>query len=304
MDVTADERTKEELVEGETALGRILSPVAVDQFLDQFFCKAPLFVPGHEKKFDFLPQRSHLRSILHRATDIRAVFKNLSQASIRPGDVQDMFNAGATICITGLHYAHETLGLLTSAVRQELQFSGDISVRAYWSPAGGGFAVHYDPRIVTTLQLEGTKQWWYSTSPGEHFPLGNSPYPLSEEMNESLQRAGVESVVLSPGDVLCLPPGTWHWALAESDCFALNLAFDYMGGSMADLVAAALRRELLRATVLRAPLYRTGGGAEGIQEALLALRSCCLMAQSALGELADSPDALRALWERAASSND
>ena len=273
-------------------LSRVLAPVSLQEVSKVFFCKESLLITGEEMKFAFLPARSDLDLLIHRAESDRAVFKGLRQARIVPRDAEDMFSAGATICLTGLEVAHDAFDRLRSDAQRDLHFSGDITVRAYWSPTGGGFDVHYDPRVATTLQITARKKWWYAAAPAHVFPLGNPSYPLDAALAEVLERSEIKSCVLTAGDVLCLPPGVLHWACAETESLAFNLAFDYLGGTAAEIIASTLRYRLLESSELRAPLFRD----EDVTP-LQRLRTGCLLACEILGRLADDPIALRAMWD-------
>ena len=112
-------------------------------------------------------------------------------------------------------------------------------MKCYLSPRGYGFNAHFDAHIVTQLQIEGRKRWRYSVRPGVVDPLdngfadeggevrviGRSPSELRSWERASVADATFEEVVLEPGDLLCLPPGTWHEAKAVERSLALNVAF-------------------------------------------------------------------------------
>lgn len=193
--------------------------------------------------------------ILPRCENVRAVFDGMNQASIAPNDARQMFAAGATICGTGLEHACARLGSVSESLRKELGFTGDITVRGYHSPAGKGFGQHWDTRIVTTVQIEGSKRWFYGNRPATQRPLQCSPIPLSAQYKDHLEKVGVSEAFLLPGDVLFLPSGTIHWAEAGAPSFALNIAFEYIHKSIADYLCARLKRELLRHASARSALF-------------------------------------------------
>ena len=115
-----------------------------------------------------------------------------------------------------------------------------MSVKAYASPDGCGFNTHFDKGIATTLQIEGRKRWRYSTAPAVCCPTDNALVTpgggvryvgrtasslASWERVEDVDQSSFEEVTLEPGDVLCLPAGTWHNAKAIGRSLALNLSF-------------------------------------------------------------------------------
>jgi ribosomal protein L16 Arg81 hydroxylase len=238
-------------------LSEILDPVSVEQFVEEYFEKRPLYVPGRAEKFDSFFRTQDFKENLDRVTEIRAVFPLLRQAHIGIADIPDMLKAGASICVTGMDEAHETLEHMVSAVTARLHYSGKVSVRSYLSPTGSGFDMHFDARVASTLQISGRKRWWYKVDPKTRFPRKNSPHTeyLSEAGFEPPERSDMETVLLSPGDFLCIPAGTWHCAKAEEDSLALNLAFEHDNGSTTECLLSDLKALLDTSAENRRPLY-------------------------------------------------
>ncbi|NET58882.1 MAG: cupin, partial [Symploca sp. SIO2E6] len=83
-------------------------------------------------------------------------------------------------------------------------------VNAYCSwPGRQGFSSHYDTHEVFILQVDGTKKWQV---------FGDTvKYPLPEQKSSFLVPPEGEpdvSCILNPGDVLYIPRGHWHYAMA------------------------------------------------------------------------------------------
>jgi ribosomal protein L16 Arg81 hydroxylase len=237
-------------------LAAILRPFSVEEFLDHYFGQRPLLVRGTPRKFDLLMKPTDFIYKLDRVSEIRCVFDGLKQATIGPGDVREMFEAGATICVTGIDRAHPSLRLATRRIQRELGYAGRIDFRAYLSPPGSGFDVHYDARVATSLQLDGTKTWWYSDQPHTPFPLENSSRADMPAIRRAVAKVRFHKVTLRPGDLLCLPPGVWHKARAGSGgSFALNMAFNHAGATVLDVVLGHIH-DLLHTTVgCREPFF-------------------------------------------------
>jgi ribosomal protein L16 Arg81 hydroxylase len=188
--------------------------------------------------------------------------QNNHQAWIRDVDIPDMLRVGATICVTGMENAHQRLRSAIRLVRSELNYSGAVSFRAYLSPPGSGFDIHFDARVTTTLQISGKKRWWYSAQPAVAFPMHNSSRGQFGAPREPRPEPGaLSSVVLRPGDVLCLPAGVWHRAEGEGKemSLALNMAFEHQGGSVFDSIVMALEERLVQDPRWRAPLPTAPG---------------------------------------------
>jgi ribosomal protein L16 Arg81 hydroxylase len=116
-----------------------------------------------------------------------------------------------------------------------MKFKGDVEVNCYYSPDHHGFSWHFDCQHVFILQLDGQKQWDFTPYTGIDFPPFNltpesarSPEgrAMSQALGVDIRLPEPECVVtdtLSPGDVLYLPPGTWHRASARGHSLALTL---------------------------------------------------------------------------------
>lgn len=230
------------------------------EVIARYFNKRPLFVRGAIVSPEALLDFEAFYTSLSDTENVRAIFNSMHRASIAPNDAHDMFSAGATICVTGIDLAVPAIRELSRQVQCEFGYLGTVSVNAYCSPVDSGLSKHYDPRIVTVIQLAGTKRWVFSREPFEPNPLCVS---YSDVGREALLEAhnkcvGTESVTLSAGDVLCLPAGTVHEARAESRSLSLNLAFDYIGDGVADLLTKWLCKELLRIPEFRNPCFENG----------------------------------------------
>jgi ribosomal protein L16 Arg81 hydroxylase len=237
-------------------LAALLDPLHVDAFLARYFGRRPLHVPGAPGKFDALLKPERFIHGLDRVAEIRCVFEGLRQATIGPLDIREMFEAGATICVTGMEQAHPALQRAARRIEQEIGFAGRVDFRAYLSPPGTGFGFHYDARTATSLQLQGTKTWWYSTLPETEFPTHNSNRGDTAATLRAVARHTLRRVTLKPGHLLCLPPGVWHRAEAGSGgSLALNLAFNHVGGTVGDVLAQYLREALGPVAAAQRPFW-------------------------------------------------
>jgi ribosomal protein L16 Arg81 hydroxylase len=244
-----------------TALQRILEPLSVDEFAGKYFQRRPLKLSGKSNKFDFLFREADFLLNLDRVKHIRAVFPKNRQARIQPPEIPDMLEAGATICVTGMELAHPKLRKAAERIRSELNYAGNVTFRAYLSPPGSGFDLHFDARIATTLQIGGTKRWWFSDEPAVPFPAHNSGRgPAGARRYKAPPLRTLRSTVLRPGDVLCLPAGVWHSAKGNTTSLALNMAFDHNGGGVFDSIVTILQHRLGNDPAWREPLPVTPGG--------------------------------------------
>jgi len=285
-----------------SALQRILAPLSVDDFVDKYFQRKPLKLTGKPGKFDFLFRESDFLANLDRVKHIRAVFPQNRQARIQPQEIADMMDAGATICVTGMERAYSKLRQAARRIRAELNYAGEVSFRAYLSPPGSGFDLHFDARVATTLQIAGTKRWWFSTEPAVPFPVYNSgrePSGLRRYKAPPLEK--LRSVLLRPGDVLCLPAGVWHRAKGSTMSLALNMAFDHKGAGVFDSIVTMLQQRLTDDAGWREPLpVFANGKRQGLPEPVAGmLRKRIDALQAELQELRQDEAKLTRAWRMA-----
>jgi ribosomal protein L16 Arg81 hydroxylase len=159
--------------------------------------------------------------------------------SIDPDAVEAAVASGHTVCVTDLSAGSPELAWLAASARRELGTIGEARLNAFLSSPGSGAQLHIDARVTTSLQVSGRKRWWYGAAPAVAWPRSNAqlladgtpvwmfPWAGGEnwERLDPPRPATLHEVVLGPGDLLCLPAGTWHAAQAIERCLALNLSF-------------------------------------------------------------------------------
>lgn len=146
---------------------------------------------------------------------------------VDPAKVLSFFRAGATITWNSLGQVRPNLRALTASLAE--RFSTRADVNAVFTPAGQeGFLPHHDPVDVFVIQLHGVKRWrvWSTAS----HPDDEITHYTSEELGEPLW-----DVSLHPGDILYLPNGTPHVAVAE-DAMSLHLSALVFPRRWSDLV--------------------------------------------------------------------
>lgn len=228
------------------SLSELLTPVGVEEFAQEYWGRRPLLLTGRSDRFAGLFDRTRLWSALRtgqaRIGSLHPADPDLPLTAghtedITIDEIEPAMAAGHTICITDLSAAAPELARLAADLVRELGVIAPARVNAFWSPPGSGAEVHLDARVTTSLQLEGAKQWWYGAAPAVAWPRSNAQllpdgepvwmYPwCGQDPWERLAAPGeLAHVLLQPGDLLCLPAGTWHAARADDRSLALNVSF-------------------------------------------------------------------------------
>ena len=226
-------------------LASLLYPVLPNQFKEQFWNTQPVYIPAVRQKFRELLDQELFKKLSNRFTTLRAGRANPSRTQmiylrdIQPEEIHIFYRAGATICGTGVELAVPHLAEFIAIVKGEMSFPGHVDFRGYLSGDRSGFTTHFDARHTTTIQIEGEKIWRFARTSIIEFPAVNAAIgpcgqvyvggPSGPEPSDikAPDDSKFEHVILHPGDVLYLPPGTWHNAVAVGHSFSLNLAFNY-----------------------------------------------------------------------------
>jgi ribosomal protein L16 Arg81 hydroxylase len=242
-------------------LRALLWPVTPEAFVHDYWAKKPLFVKGFREKYQGFFDGESFRQALAmpgpRSDDtLRASFDaktgsgssaapkiGESSSSVFRASVEQavpLFKAGATLCLGQVETRVPALARFVAAIKRQLGYPGKASFSAYLSPPGSGFNWHFDGRIASTLQIEGTKRWRFSNHAAIAWPRGNGTLRadgtahyadpnVTAQAWEALAPFDADDtneVLLEPGDLLVLPAGLWHEACGgEEGSLALNLSF-------------------------------------------------------------------------------
>jgi catechol 2,3-dioxygenase-like lactoylglutathione lyase family enzyme len=250
------------------AVGTLLHPLGRDEFLSAYWHRQPVHLTGWEGRFAGLFDRDALADVLRRQHELGISVRvsgdhegdggaAAAHVLVEADDVAELLRAGTSLCVDPVDRADPGVAAVAAELRTGLGHLGPVSVKAYLSTPGFGFNTHFDAQVVTTVQIEGSKRWRISPVPGVPFPTdnafldatgtirynGRSPGSLAPWERPEVDRDTFVEVVLHPGDVLCLPAGTWHEAKA-TDGWSLALNFSFAPVDVAGLLVDLLRPDL------------------------------------------------------------
>jgi ribosomal protein L16 Arg81 hydroxylase len=212
-------------------LQQILSPYAVEQFLAENWTKQAIHIAAkHSQKLQPFFSWADLNNLLnhHRLEASDLHFSKLGQSLPSTRDRQEWsarLRQGATLILDGVHHRVPHVMQLAADLRHEIGY--ETHVNLYCSPAEQqGFDCHYDTHDVFILQIEGEKKWVVYREtvlyPTSELPSAHQPKPEAPPYIDC---------VLKPGDVLYIPRGHWHYAVAgEQPSLHLTVGIENQSG--------------------------------------------------------------------------
>jgi ribosomal protein L16 Arg81 hydroxylase len=270
--------------DGRPGLADILDPVTPDTFFADHYDKKPLHIPGDPDKFAGLMDWEILTDLLNQT----AIWCSKSlllvedrqmipppayceSAEDRAGNtvsrpvaekVMRFLRDGASLVANDIDTLTPKLSAVADAFEEAFDAKTQVNLYCSWKQRQA-FNSHFDTHDVFALHVEGEKTWRvYSTRmphPIRHARHGNAAY--DEPTHEKQRGPLLMEVTMRPGDILYLPRGWYHDALASSGG-TVHMAFGVTGLIGFDVVSGlsdfAVEDELFR---LNLPLSRDGDAA-------------------------------------------
>lgn len=243
----------------DTSFRRIVSPLLPEQFFQEVWDQRPVHIPGTPDKFADLFSWDEFNRLLNmsklwsdRTMKVVLDGKNVDLAEHgrasqtregyrvmvpNHGEILSLLRMGATVILDLV----ESLSPGVAAIAASLQnATGGVSVcNAYCSwHAHQGFVAHFDTTDVFAVHIEGSKRWRIYEGRMDN-PIGGEGGGPVEEGNTGAMGHVTEEVEMNPGDVLYLPRGQYHEALASSDA-SLHLSFGIGQPTGLDVVSRLL----------------------------------------------------------------
>ena len=214
-----------------------------DSFFKNHFGKNYLYKPGFIENFENIMSLEILDEILSKTniwnnqnfimmldqkkinySDYSSLSLDINGQNYRPdvNKVQNLVSRGASIILNDIQ--KHNLNLLKFVDDLQKLTNGRCQGNLYFSMASHkAFGPHFDLHDVFAIHFEGEKVWNIYENI-EKSPINHPVFKLSGD--ERRIRAGkiVEQVTLRPGDLLYIPRGQYHDALASQNG-AIHIAF-------------------------------------------------------------------------------
>src|SRR6478672_3180195 len=243
-------------------LDELLAPLSVEAFRTRHLGRAPLHLPsqGSGQRRAMLDWRGFNRllsqtdhwtaSTLRLLQDREAVAPSEYCREVRfagetllrpsPARVEVFLSSGASLVANEVQTLHGPISETATALSRE--FAAHVGANVYCSFQGvQAFGPHYDPHDVFAVQTEGEKVWRiYETQLDRPVDLPADDGDVRGWL-ERVRGPLAFEVTMRPGDVLYLPRGRFHDAVAV-DSASLHVTYSVTplhGGSLMGLIQNA-----------------------------------------------------------------
>jgi len=213
----------------------IIAPVTPEAFFDEYYDKKPLLIPGTPDKFPEMLTWGELSSLL----DITSIWTsdsldlvldcNLLKAQEYcfptvdsggapihrpdPDRVTELLNRGASLVCNDIARLQPGLAAIETAL--EAAFYSRVQANLYCSwQAHQAFNSHFDTHDVFAIHIDGEKRWQIYEGRSD-YPIADKRFKtIPQEEHDAAKGAVAQDLMMRPGDVLYLPRGLYHDALA------------------------------------------------------------------------------------------
>ncbi|MGG5820721.1 cupin domain-containing protein [Falsiroseomonas sp. HW251] len=291
-------------------LAALLAPVTPEQFFAEYHDRKPLHVRGTPGKFAQVlswRQINRLLDMTHiwSAASLKLVIDSETippdrfctrtlgrdQAQVMQPDarlVQQWIAKGASVVMNDVDSLTPGLASVSAALEDAGLGKTQANVYISWQ-AHKAFRTHYDTHDVWAVQVEGEKDWniWEGRA---EWPIPHPAFKGQPQAHHDQARGKLREVVtLKPGDLLYLPRGWYHDALANAAA-SVHVAYGVHAPLGMDLLNLLMERAL-HDPEFRKPLPRQDGSAP----AKFALTQRAGMLGQRLAEFAKEPKAMELL---------
>ena len=274
-----------------TSFADLIAPITPDEFFAEYYGQKPLHIPGESEKFASVMSWNGLNQALainaFWTKDNLKLYQDIAPVAVEdycrsvpglgapvmrpnPDLVKSQMSRGASLVLNSIDTL--TPGIQAVADVLERTLLGYTQLNLYCSFADHkAFDSHFDTHEVFSLHTEGEKTWNIYEGRLDN-PVHHSTFlDLTADQHRHNRRELMMEVHMTPGDLLYLPRGQYHDALASSEG-TLHLTFGVIPLRGLD-VFELLEDEAIADSLFRQDLPRVAddGGAQDLGKRLGAL---------------------------------
>ncbi|MDJ0387885.1 cupin domain-containing protein [Roseomonas sp. E05] len=290
-------------------LADLLAPVTPEQFFAEYYDKQPLHVQGGAAKFASVLSWRQINRLLDQthiwsSQSLKLVLDGVpvppeqycGRATGRDGaavqqpetaKVAHWVSRGASLVMNDVDSLTPGLAAVSEALESAGLGKAQGNVYISWQ-SHKAFGSHFDTHDVWAVQVEGEKTWniWEGRA---EWPIAHPVFRLPQEHHDRARGKLRGKVTVKAGDLLYLPRGWYHDALAEAPA-SVHIAYGVHAPLGMDLMSILLERVLYEVE-FRKPLPRQDGTAA----ARFALTSRAAQLGQRLSELTRDPKVMDVL---------
>lgn len=291
-------------------LSQLLAPMPAEQFFAEYHDRLPLHLKGDPAKFTAVlswRQINRLLDMTHAWSShslqlvldgkpipaeqycVRATGRDANGQLMQPVTkrVRESIAKGASIVMNDVDSLTPGLASVSQAIESAGLGKAQANVYISWQ-SHKAFHAHYDTHDVWAVQVEGEKYWniWEGRA---EWPISHPLFRPTQEQHEQAKGKLRAKILMKPGDLLYLPRGWYHDALAEAPA-SVHVAYGAHAPNGMDVMNILMERVLYE-TSFRQPLPRQDGSAA----AKFALTQRAGQLGARLAELAKDPKVMGVL---------
>lgn len=222
-------------------LDEIMAPLGAAEFLRDYLGRQPLHLQGSPDKFqevmnwDVLNRLLGMSTVWSAQSMVLVLDKEVIQPStfcqpapgrdggtvLRPdgAKVKQLLARGATLVLNDIDQLTAELSAVARSLEEAL--GGKVQANLYMSSKRKqAFKAHFDYHDVFAMHVMGEKTWMVFEGVADH-PIKHAMFESwTQEQHEAAKGALWREVRLRPGDLLYLPRGQYHYALADDGACA------------------------------------------------------------------------------------
>ncbi|PXF62437.1 cupin domain-containing protein [Kangiella spongicola] len=159
----------------------------------------------------------------------------LSHGPLQEDTFENLGEENWTLLVQSLDYFHPPLQELTKACHFLPRWRLD-DIMVSFATANGGVGPHLDKYDVFLVQGEGQRRWRVGYKGQKVSSINPHPQIAQVEPFEA-----TIDVIVNPGDVLYIPPGTPHWGISidNSICYSIGFRAPNIGSILDSILSSA-----------------------------------------------------------------